>query len=107
MTWTLDKSSGKRLGETRRQHALAQKQQDHVTAQCQTLDATIAKFTNQFSSSLTETHGSPREMAQPPQSDLERRAARAEAEIIRLEHMATHEGLLRSHNERISKSKEN
>lgn len=106
MTWTLDKSSGKRLGETRRQHALAQKQQDHVAAQCQTLDATIAKFTNQFSSSLTETHDPPREMAQLPHSDLERRAARAEAEIIRLEHIAAHEGFLRGHNERISKSKE-
>ena len=40
------------------------------------------------------------------QTTLERRAARADAEIIRLEHMAAHEGVLRSHKDRVSKSEE-
>jgi uncharacterized protein YhaN len=102
MTWTLDRSSGARLEETRRQHALARKQQKDVAAQCETLDATISKFGNQFSNASTETNELQQESTHSPQTDLQRRAARADAEIIRLEHMATYEGVLRSHKDRIS-----
>ena len=45
---------------------------------------------------------SQQERTHSPQTDLQRRAARADAEIIRLEHMATHEGVLRSHKDRVS-----
>ena len=106
MTWTLDRSSGARLEEARRQHALAQKQHKDVTSQCETLDATISKFVNQFSSANTETNESPQEFTHSRQTELQRRAERADAEIIRLEHMATHEGVLRSHKDRISHAKE-
>lgn len=102
MTWTLDRSSGARLEETRRQHALARKQQKDVAAQCETLDTTISKFGNQFSNASTETNQLQQERTHSPQTDLQRRAARADAEIIRLEHMATYEGVLRSHKDRIS-----
>ncbi len=106
MTWTLDKSSGARLGETRRQHALALKQHKDVTAQCETLDTKISKPSRQFSYSSKEVNDSQQEFATASQTSLERRAARADAEIIRLEHMATYEGVLRGHKDRISKSKE-
>ena len=106
MTWTLDRSSGARLEETRRQHALAQKQHKDVTSQCETLDATISKFVNPFSNANTKTNESQQEFTQSRQTDLQRRAARADAEVIRLEHMATHEGVLRSHKDRISYAKE-
>ncbi len=102
MTWTLDRSSGARLEETRRQHALARKQQKDVAAQCETLDATISKFGNQLSNASIETNELQQERTHSPQTDLQRRATRADAEIIRLEHMATHEGVLRSHKDRIS-----
>jgi len=102
MTWTLDRSSGARLEETRRQHALARKQHKDVTAQCETLDATISKFGNQFSNVSKDTNELQQERTHSPQTDLQRRATRADAEIIRLEHMATHEGVLRSHKDRIS-----
>lgn len=106
MTWTLDRSSGARLEEARRQHALAQKQHKAVTSQCETLDVTISKFVNQFSNANTETNESQQEFINSRQTELQRRAARADAEIIRLEHMATHEGVLRSHKDRISYAKE-
>ena len=106
MTWTLDRSSGARLEETRRQHALAQKQHNDVAAQCETLDATISKFVNQFSNGNTEINESQQEFIHSPKTDLQRRAARADAEIVRLEHMATHEGVLRSHKDRVSYAKE-
>tara|TARA_E500000081_G_scaffold155054_1_gene194159 strand:- start:237 stop:3551 length:3315 start_codon:yes stop_codon:yes gene_type:complete len=106
MTWTLDKSSGARLGETRRQHALAQKQHKDVAVQCETLDTIISKSPNQFSHFSTEINDSQPESTHSPQTTLERRAARADAEILRLEHMAAHEGVLRSHKARVSKSKE-
>ncbi len=102
MTWTLDRSSGARLEETRRQHALARKQHKDVAAQCETLDATISKFGNQLSNASIETNELQQERTHSPQTDLQRRATRADAEIIRLEHMATHEGVLRSHKDRIS-----
>ena len=106
MTWTLDKSSGARLGETRRQHALAQKQHKDVAVQCETLDTIISRSPNQSSHFSTEINDSQPESSHSPQTTLERRAARADAEIIRLEHMAAHEGVLRSHKARVSKSKE-
>ena len=102
MTWTLDRSSGARLEEIRRQHALARKQHKDVAAQCETLDATISKFGNQLSNASIETNELQQERTHSPQTDLQRRATRADAEIIRLEHMATHEGVLRSHKDRIS-----
>ena len=106
MTWTLDRSSGARLGETRRQHALAQKQHKDIAAQCDTLDTIISKSSSQFSYSGTELNDSQPEFADALTTNLERRAARADAEIIRLEHMASYDGVLRSHRDRISKSKE-
>ena len=106
MTWTLDRSSGARLGETRRQHALAQKQYKDIVTQCETLDTIISKPSSQYSYSSTEVHDSQPEFADARQTNLERQAARADAEIIRLEHMASYDRVLRGHRDRISKSRE-
>ncbi len=116
LTWSLDKSSGTRLEETRRQHSLASKQHDDMTHTCDTLDTKISKFQRRpasFGSELSAskpTASKPAELQPDGQlstaSNLERSAANADSEIIRLEHLSVQEGSLHSRRDQISKSKE-
>ena len=116
LTWSLDKSSGTRLEETRRQHSLASKQHDDMTHTCDTLDAKISKFQRQPASFGSELSASKPTALKPAElqpdvqlstaSNLERSAANADSEIIRLEHLSVQEGSLHSRRDQISKSKE-
>jgi len=106
MTWTLDKSSGTRLEETRRQHSLARKQHDDMTHECDALDTKISKFEHRFTDFSTDPHESKQEVRPSSQSSFERRAAYADAEISRLEHLSMYEGSIHVHEARISKSRE-
>ena len=116
LTWTLDKSSGTRLEETRRQHSLASKQHDDMTHTCDTLDTKISKFQRRPTSFGSELSASKPTALKPAElqpdlqlstaSNLERSAANADSEIIRLEHLSVQEGSLHSRRDQISKSKE-
>lgn len=96
MTWTLDKSAGNRLDELRRQHDLASKQQAEAVATCEALDRTIAQSARQLA--VASSDDGPRF---EPGGDLERRAAQADAEIARLEQLASREGTLPVFTERL------
>ena len=106
MTWTLDRSSGTRLEETRRQHSLARKQHDDMSHECDALDARISKFEHRLPNFNTEPPNSKQESHPFSESTLERRAAHADAEISRLEHLSMYEGSIHVHKNRISKSRE-
>jgi hypothetical protein len=70
-TWSLDRNASARLEAARRQHEMAQQQREELIAQCGQLDKRI-----------------PTDAA----TSLERRLVAAEAEVDRLEALATREG---------------
>ena len=103
MTWTLDRSSGMRLDETRRQHALAQQQQAETTAQCEALEKTIDQAGRKLTSGATETPGARHTLAAEQAGGvLHRQASLADAEVVRLEQLAGREGSLEVYSNRLA-----
>jgi uncharacterized protein YhaN len=71
-TWSLDRGGSQRLEVARRQRDMARRQREEALAQCGSLDATLGADA----------------------TSLERRLAAAQAEVDRLEELATREGSL-------------
>ena len=105
MTWSLDRSSSMRLEETRRQHALAQQQQEETIGQCDVLDKTIDKAGRKLAAATVDRQTELNTSMSLPADDLTRRAALAEAEVARLEHQAGREDSVRVYVDRLTEAR--
>jgi len=82
-TWSLDRSASSRLDSARQQHEMVHKQRSDLLAQCAVLD-------KRLDGGRPAAERLPGELS----ATLDRRAALAQAELERLEELATREGSL-------------